>query len=102
MSSFKHRGHTRKFALEAQVRDSEVLDLSANINALGLPEWLRAATRSALNGVIHYPDPESSGLKSAVARRFRFDADRSHAGLSTGCGFDGDPPLWEKTVSGTI
>ena len=75
MSKFKHGGHIRKLALEAGLRDDQIIDFSANINPLGPPEWLRSVIGSALAGVVHYPDPESSDLKNALARRYRVEPD---------------------------
>ncbi|MBI5571220.1 MAG: cobyric acid synthase [Desulfomonile tiedjei] len=75
MSKFKHGGHIRNFAREAGLRDDQIIDFSANINPLGPPEWLRGVVSSALTGAVHYPDPESSDLKRALARRYRVETD---------------------------
>lgn len=44
-----------------------VIDFSANINFLGVPEAVMAAARNALNEVVHYPQPGSGELCQAVA-----------------------------------
>jgi len=50
-----------------------LLDFSANINPLGLPESVHRSLIEALPHIIHYPDPESQALKTAISKRFRVD-----------------------------
>ena len=47
----------------------EILDFSANINPLGMPESVRQAVMMSLSAAEHYPDPECRKLKQALARR---------------------------------
>ena len=47
----------------------EILDFSANINPLGMPESVRQAVMASLSAAEHYPDPECRKLKQALARR---------------------------------
>lgn len=47
-----------------------ILDFSANINPMGLPEWFRPVVSSSLSSVVHYPDPESSDLAKAASERY--------------------------------
>ena len=47
----------------------EILDFSANINPLGMPESVRQAVMTSLSAAEHYPDPECRKLKQALARR---------------------------------
>lgn len=51
----------------------ELLDFSANINPLGLPDSVQQALVAALPHIIHYPDPEALALKAAISRRFGVD-----------------------------
>ncbi len=76
MTEFKHGGHIRKLAERAGIGDGELLDFSANMNPLGPPEWLRAVVSAALSNVVHYPDPDCSRLKEALAERFRAEPDQ--------------------------
>ena len=46
----------------------EILDFSANINPLGMPESVRQAVMTSLSAAEHYPDPECRKLKQALAR----------------------------------
>ena len=43
----------------------EILDFSANINPLGMPESVRQAVMTSLSAAEHYPDPECRKLKQA-------------------------------------
>lgn len=46
------------------------LDFSANINPLGLPKSVKEALQASLDEVIHYPDPQASELKQALAEHY--------------------------------
>ena len=47
----------------------EVLDFSANINPLGLPEWVRPLISSRVSSIVHYPDPDCTSLVEAISTR---------------------------------
>ncbi|MCI9119287.1 MAG: threonine-phosphate decarboxylase [Flavonifractor sp.] len=46
----------------------KVLDFSANLNPLGMPEAVRRAAATSVAEAIHYPDPYCRELKKAIAR----------------------------------
>ncbi len=48
----------------------EILDFSANINPLGLPEWVRPLISSRISSIVHYPDPDCSSLVEAISDRY--------------------------------
>ncbi len=48
----------------------ELLDFSANINPLGMPESVREAVMHALEDAVHYPDPLCRKLKKALAEEY--------------------------------
>jgi len=48
----------------------ELLDFSANINPLGMPESVREAVMRALEDAVHYPDPLCRKLKKALAEEY--------------------------------
>jgi threonine-phosphate decarboxylase len=52
---------------------TDLLDFSANINPLGMPDSVRQAVISALGDAIHYPDAEAAALKTAISRRYAVD-----------------------------
>ena len=47
----------------------DVLDFSANLNPLGMPEPVRQAAVGAVKEAVHYPDPLCRALSAAIARR---------------------------------
>lgn len=56
-------------------KDGAVLDFSANLNPLGMPEAVREAARLAVEGAQHYPDPFCRRLAGAIARRDEVSAE---------------------------
>lgn len=46
----------------------EVIDFSANINPLGLPDYLKKLIRDNLDSVLHYPDPKARDLTKMIAK----------------------------------
>jgi cobyric acid synthase CobQ/L-threonine-O-3-phosphate decarboxylase len=70
MTDFPHGGHIDRLAAEAGINPEDILDFSANINPLGPPEWLRSVVSSALERLVHYPDPHCAALRTAVAERY--------------------------------
>ena len=69
MKSF-HGGNLRAMAEEAGCRPEDILDFSANINPLGLPDWLRQTMSSLVSDLVHYPDPDYVSLREAIAERY--------------------------------
>jgi len=65
MPSYTHGGDI----VTAQNRyGGAVLDFSANLNPLGMPEEVRRAAEGAVREAIHYPDPFCRALIGAIAR----------------------------------
>ena len=62
-----HGGNLRALAVAAGVTPAQLLDFSANINPLGLPQGVEAAIRAALPSVVHYPEPTAAALREALA-----------------------------------
>ena len=53
----------REYGLE------KLIDFSANINPLGLPAGVKPALDSHWEALLHYPDPDCSELKEALAQQ---------------------------------
>lgn len=65
MERYPHGGDI----LTAQMKyGGEVLDFSANLNPLGMPEAVRRAAEHAVEACVHYPDPFCRELRRAIAR----------------------------------
>ena len=52
-----------------EIWKGKLLDFSANLNPLGMPESVRKAAEDAVREAIHYPDPLCRELCAAIARR---------------------------------
>ena len=62
-----HGGNTRECAEKLGINESELLDFSANINPLGMPESLKQAIYNQLALAQVYPDPHYQILHQTVA-----------------------------------
>ena len=69
MKKISHGGNIYKKAKEMGIREEDILDFSANISPLGLPEYIRRAMIEAIDGTINYPDPDCSRLKEAISKQ---------------------------------
>lgn len=56
-------------AMENGIKQEDILDYSANINPLGMPEGVKTAVAGALDKCDHYPDPLCRKLSEAVAEK---------------------------------
>lgn len=66
MPTYTHGGDL----LTAQTQyGGPVLDFSANLNPLGMPESVRQAAAAAVTEAIHYPDPLCRTLRAGIAVR---------------------------------
>ena len=66
MKAYTHGGDilTAKMGFQG-----EIVDFSANLNPLGMPESVRRAAAAAVKGAVHYPDPLCRVLTEGIARR---------------------------------
>ncbi|MBT3290306.1 MAG: cobyric acid synthase [Victivallales bacterium] len=77
---YQHGGDIAQLARRAGCAAEDVLDLSANINPLGPPPWLRSQVNRHLADVANYPSPRASELTAAIARAFGIEATTVVAG----------------------
>lgn len=68
MKNNSHGGNIYKKAKELGMDENKILDYSANISPLGLPEHIRNAIIAAIDGTINYPDPECTELRKAISK----------------------------------
>ena len=71
MREYVHGGHLTRLATASGRSVEELLDFSANINPLGLPDWFRPLVSRTLASVVHYPDPDCSKIVDAVSARYQ-------------------------------
>ncbi|MCQ4636371.1 threonine-phosphate decarboxylase CobD [Anaerovorax odorimutans] len=69
MTEFEHGGDIYTMMEKDGRRDRAILDFSANINPLGMPEGVKAAAAAALEKCDLYPDPRCRRLRRAVAEK---------------------------------
>jgi len=67
MKTNSHGGNIYKKAKELGLAESQLMDFSANISPLGLPDHIRQAMVEAIDGIVNYPDPECETLREAIA-----------------------------------
>lgn len=62
-----HGGNIYKKARELGIPESLILDFSANLSPLGIPEGVKQSLVDAIDGLINYPDPDCTALTEAIA-----------------------------------
>ena len=62
-----HGGNIYKKARELGIPESEILDFSANLSPLGIPERVKKSMTDAIEGLINYPDPDCTVLTEDIA-----------------------------------
>lgn len=65
-----HGGNIYRFIEESNIRMDEVIDFSASINPLGVPESAIKAIKDNIKYLYHYPDPDAKQLRQTIARHF--------------------------------
>jgi len=62
-------GHGGDIETAKAYYSGEILDFSANINPLGMPEGVALAARESIRDTVHYPDPHCRRLRQAIAEK---------------------------------
>lgn len=69
-----HGGGVAKAARELGIDVEDILDFSASINPLGMPEGVKRAAIGALDESVHYPEVDASSLRQALAEHHNLPA----------------------------
>lgn len=64
-----HGGNVFLASAETGIAVSEILDFSASINPLGVPDSVSRAIRENIGLLVHYPDPFADGINRDLAQR---------------------------------
>lgn len=64
----EHGGNRYQAGRKIGVSEDALIDFSANICPLGMPDPVREAAAAAAAAAVHYPDPSSSALCEQIAR----------------------------------
>lgn len=70
-----HGGDRCGASLESGFSQEELLDFSANINPLGMPESIKEAIHKGLSASLHYPDPFCRLLRTKLAEKEGLEAE---------------------------
>ena len=70
-----HGGDRYGAALHSSFTQEELLDFSANINPLGMPESVEKAILNSLSASLHYPDPFCRQLRAEIAAKEKVKAE---------------------------
>ncbi len=68
-----HGGNIYRAAEELGLDEEVILDFSASINPLGVPESVKAAVTEHLARLVNYPDPDAVKLRRRIAEREDLD-----------------------------
>ncbi|MDO4555967.1 MAG: pyridoxal phosphate-dependent class II aminotransferase [Lachnospiraceae bacterium] len=61
-----HGGNIYKKARELHILQEDIMDFSANVSPLGIPEGVKKKMIEAVEGLINYPDPDCQQLCEAI------------------------------------
>ncbi|MGA2401512.1 MAG: cobyric acid synthase [Syntrophobacteraceae bacterium] len=75
MVTHGHGGNVKQLAEAAGRTEKDLLDFSANINPLGLPEWFRSLISSRISSLVQYPDSTCSILVQTLASNYGVSAE---------------------------
>ncbi len=64
--NFSHGGNVH-------LHPQDVIDFSANINPLGLPETVLRSLNRSLKRIVHYPEPHAESLRAMIAKYWKID-----------------------------
>jgi len=70
-----HGGNIHTAARNLEMGLEQILDLSASINPLGMPQSVQSAICNHLKSAVHYPDPDTVELTAALAAHYAIAAD---------------------------
>lgn len=77
---WKHGGNVYEVRRNQGLDSKQILDFSANINPLGVPESLKRELVAAIEDIIHYPDPDYYELKSNISQYVSLNRDYIQVG----------------------
>ena len=69
----QHGGNIREICSTYDLNPANIIDFSANINPLGYPANIECTISSNIKTILHYPDPDCSELKKALAKKYACD-----------------------------
>jgi threonine-phosphate decarboxylase len=64
--SYEHGGNIYRLCRMLGVAEEDIIDFSASVNPLGVPESVVSAIGESIKTVVHYPDPEMKKLREVI------------------------------------
>ncbi|MGM0436899.1 MAG: threonine-phosphate decarboxylase CobD [Bacillota bacterium] len=77
---FEHGGNLKEIKDSFSLSKQEIIDFSANINFLGIPESVKKALQKEINNLIHYPQPRAEDFKKELSKNLNIKKERIIAG----------------------
>ncbi|MDD2585887.1 MAG: threonine-phosphate decarboxylase CobD [Syntrophomonadaceae bacterium] len=75
-----HGGNVYEVAEQYGLNIEDILDFSASVSPLGVPEVVLEALKNSLGTVVHYPDPNCLAFRQAVAAELGISSENILAG----------------------
>ena len=69
----EHGGGIDRISEETGIPTDRLIDFSASINPLGVPDTVKEVINSELDNLVNYPDPDAKLLRHKIARRHGVD-----------------------------
>lgn len=75
IEKYGHGGDLLTAAENFNIEKEKMLDFSANINPLGIPDPVLQLIKESLKEIVHYPDPSQRQLREKLAKAFQLSSD---------------------------
>ncbi len=72
-NSLEHGGNIYKIAGELGLPEDRMIDFSASINPLGVSKKVKETIRKGMDGLVNYPDTDTSILRQKIAEHYDID-----------------------------
>lgn len=79
-SERKHGGNVYRVASQYGLNINEIIDFSASVSPLGVPDAVMQAIRESLENIAHYPDPSCQVFRQAAAADLGVESENIIAG----------------------
>ncbi len=83
MTQESHGGNIYLAAKELGLDEEMIIDFSASINPLGVPERVRNAITEHITDLVNYPDPDATRIRGKIAEREDLDQENIVCGNGT-------------------
>ena len=77
---FEHGGNLKEIQTKFSLSKKELIDFSANINFLGIPEEIKKALLKEIENITHYPQPQAEDFKKKLAKKLSLAKEKIIAG----------------------